>query len=343
MALAHQDNKLKKRELWQDSLADLITDPGELFAILNLDHRFLSAARAAAAVFPLRVPRAFAARMERGNVNDPLLRQVLPLGIELEPAAGFTKDILRESGANPVPGLLHKYQSRVLVTLTSACAVHCRYCFRRFFPYEDNNPGRAGWAKIIKYIQADPAINEVILSGGDPLSVSDSLLLDFTDRVSTVPHIKRLRIHTRFPIMLPERITDSFMAWAASLSMQLVMIVHVNHPREINADVSAMLQRLHDAGITLLNQSVLLKGVNDDAKTLADLSEILFASGVLPYYLHTLDKVEGAAHFDVDLDTARRIHAMVNQMLPGYLVPRLVSEIPGELSKTLLSTGLVTG
>ena len=333
----------KKRELWQEALADLITDPGELWAILGLDHSLLSAARAAAGVFPLRVPRGFAARMERGNVNDPLLRQVLPLGLELEPAAGYTKDILRESGANPVPGLLHKYPSRVLVTLTSACAVHCRYCFRRFFPYEDNNPGRAGWTNIIQYIQADPAINEVILSGGDPLSVNDSLLRDFTDRVSAVPHIKRLRIHTRFPIMLPERITDSFIAWANSLPLQLVMIVHVNHPREINTEVSAMLQRLRAAGITLLNQSVLLKGVNDDAKTLAELSESLFASGVLPYYLHTLDKVEGAAHFDVNIDTARQIHATVNQMLPGYLVPRLVCEIPGELSKTLLSTGLVTG
>ena len=316
---------------------DLITDPEELLTQLNLDLNFLPAAKAAARVFPLRVPRGFVARMERGNVHDPLLRQVLPLGAELEPVAGYSKDALLESNANPIPGLLHKYSGRVLVTLTSACAVHCRYCFRRFFPYDDNNPGRAGWEKIIGYLQSDQSINEVILSGGDPLSVSDSLLSAFTDRLSAVPHVKRLRIHTRLPVMLPERITEGFMSWAKALPMPLVMVLHVNHAREINADVVSMLRQLRAAGVMLLNQSVILRGVNDDAHILAELSEALFAAGVLPYYLHTLDKVEGAAHFDVSLDTVCTIHAALNKMLPGFLVPRLVCETPGELSKTLIS------
>lgn len=337
MLLAQKDNKLKKKELWQQSLVDLITNPEELITLLNLDSSLLPAARAAARVFPLRVPRSFVARMERGNPDDPLLRQVLPLGAELRDVDGYNKDALQEKNANPIPGLLHKYPGRVLVTLTSACAVHCRYCFRRFFPYEDNNPGRAGWDKIITYVQGDPTINEVILSGGDPLSVSDHLLREFTDRISTVPHVRRLRIHTRLPVMLPERITDSFISWATQLSMPLVMVMHVNHAREINADVVAMLRRLQQIGITLLNQSVLLKGVNDDACTLAELSEALFAAGMLPYYLHTLDKVEGAAHFDVSLDVACAIHAALNKMLPGFLVPRLVCETPGEQSKTLIT------
>lgn len=337
MALAHIHNELKKKQLWQEAMTDLVTDPAELLAMLDLDSSLLPAAVAAARVFPLRLPRGFVARMERGNPHDPLLAQVLPLGAELEVVPGYSRDILQESGANPVPGLLHKYPSRVLVTLTSACAVHCRYCFRRFFPYEDNNPGRAGWDKIITYIQSDTNINEVILSGGDPLSVQDHLLREFTDRLSHIPQIKRLRIHTRLPIMMPERITDDFMQWAAELRMQLVIIMHVNHAREISDDVSVMLKRLRAAGITVLNQSVLLRGVNDNANVLAELSEVLFASGVLPYYLHTLDKVEGSAHFDVDQQTALNLHAKLNTMLPGYLVPRLVRETPGELSKTLLS------
>ncbi|HTM63160.1 MAG TPA: EF-P beta-lysylation protein EpmB [Gammaproteobacteria bacterium] len=334
--MAHATNSLKKRQLWQQAMADLITDPAELIHLLNLNPSLLEAAKAAANVFPLRVPRGFAARMEKGNHMDPLLRQVLPLGVELTPQPGYSKDILRESGANPVSGLLHKYPGRVLVTLTSACAVHCRYCFRRFFPYEDNNPGRAGWEKIFDYIESDNTITEVILSGGDPLSANDHLLSEFTERLNQLPHVTRLRIHTRMPVVLPERITDEFMQWAADLTQQLVIVMHINHANEINNEVVLMLKRLSDAGITLLNQSVLLKGVNDDAQTLAALSEKLFMSGVLPYYLHTLDKVEGAAHFDLDDYTARSIHSELNKMLPGYLVPRLVRETPGESSKTLL-------
>ncbi len=319
-------------------MSDLITDPAELLSLLQLDPGLLDAAKAASRLFPLRVTRSFAARMTHGNPNDPLLRQILPLGAELAHVPGYLPDALVEQEANPVPGLLHKYASRVLVMLTSACAVHCRYCFRRSFPYAENNPGRRGWVKMMEYIAADPAITEVILSGGDPLAVSDSTLRQFTDMLTQIPHVKRLRIHTRLPVVLPERITPEFIAWTKDLPLQLVMVVHVNHAQEINDEVEQMFQVLRSAGIMLLNQSVLLKSVNDSAEALADLSEALFTSGVLPYYLHVLDKVEGAAHFDMDLNLARELHADLAKILPGYLVPRLVCETPGEQSKTLLST-----
>ncbi len=329
-------NILKKKQLWQEAMSDLITDPAELLALLKLDPGLLEAAKAAARLFPLRVPRGFAARMEAGNPDDPLLQQVLPLGAELIVTPGYQQDALVENAVNPIPGLLHKYSTRVLVMLTGACAVHCRYCFRRSFPYEDNNPGRAGWQKIMEYIDRDANINEVILSGGDPLAVSDSILRQFTDMLGQIKHVKRLRIHSRLPVVLPLRISPEFMEWVASLSMQLVMVSHVNHPNEINHEVEEMFAVLRQAGVTLLNQSVLLKNVNDQPEILAKLSEDLFDSGVLPYYLHTLDKVEGAAHFDLPLADARDIHAKLLKILPGFLVPRLVCETPGELSKTLL-------
>ena len=342
MSAANMHNTLKTKQLWQESMSNLITDPEELLTLLHLDASLLTAARAAAQLFPLRVPRSFVARMEKGKLNDPLLQQVLPIGAELDQVTGYNRDPLRETYVNPAPGLFHKYPGRVLVTLTGACAIHCRYCFRRFFPYEDNNPGRAGWDNIFAYIQSDETITEVILSGGDPLSVHDHLLKQFTDRLSQIAHVNRLRIHTRLPIVMPERITDDFIAWARDLTMQLVIVVHVNHPQEINAEIKTMLQRLQSEKITLLNQSVLLKGINDDATTLALLSESLFTSGVLPYYLHVLDKVEGAAHFDIDLKKAQHLHTELAQILPGFLVPRLVRETAGEMSKTMLSSELLT-
>lgn len=336
MSLVQSHNKLKKKQLWQEAMADLITDPRELIDLLKLDHGLLEEAQTAARLFPLRVPRGFVERMEKGNPRDPLLLQVLPLGAELASAKGYVSDPVGDQAVNPVPGLLHKYAGRVLVMLTGACAVHCRYCFRREFPYEDNIPGRQGWDKMLAYIQSDETISEVILSGGDPLAVSDALLRQFTDRLKQIAHVKRLRIHTRVPIVLPERITDEFMQWARDLNLQLVIVMHANHARELSPDVIAMLKRLDAAGVTLLNQTVLLKGINDNVKDLAVLSEVLFAAKVLPYYLHALDKVSGSAHFDLDLTEARSLHAELMQVLPGYLVPRLVSEISGELSKTLL-------
>jgi EF-P beta-lysylation protein EpmB len=226
----------------------------------------------------------------------------------------------------------------VLVTPTSACAIHCRYCFRRTFPYEDNNPGRAGWKKIIEYIEKDQNIHEVILSGGDPLAMSDQLLSQFTDLLAPIAHVKRLRMHTRLPIVLPERVTDELVNWAQLLPQDLIVVLHVNHAKEISSEVAEALQRLKPLA-TLLSQSVLLKGVNDSVAVLTDLSEILFAVGVLPYYLHVLDKVEGTAHFDLDLRTAMQIHEGLQQALPGYMVPRLVREDAGKMAKTLLAPG----
>lgn len=327
---------LEEKRLWQEALSNLITDPKELLVLLNLDPDLLEQAERAARIFPLKVTRSFVSRMQLSNPNDPLLKQVLPIGIELNKVSGFNQDPLAEAKVNPIPGLLHKYHGRVWVMLTSACAIHCRYCFRRYFPYEDNNPGRVGWEKIMDYIKQDENINEVILSGGDPLSVSDKLLKQFSDQLSLIPHVKRLRIHTRLPIVLPERITNEFINWVSSLKINPIIVIHANHPLEINDEVKTALLKLGDARIPLLNQSVLLKGVNDDAETLIALSEILFTTGVLPYYLHLLDKVEGAAHFDVDLATAKKLHQAMLATLPGYLVPRLAMEEAGAAAKTWL-------
>lgn len=334
---------LNHKLTWQDALSDLVTDPEELLAILELDASLLVSARAAARVFPLRVPRGFLDRIQKDNLDDPLLKQILPLGAELKEVNGYVTDPLQERSVNPIPGLLHKYHGRVLITLTSACAVHCRYCFRRHFPYAENNPGTAGWGKIVAYLADNTSITEVILSGGDPLSVHDKLLKRFTDQLSQLPHIKRLRIHTRLPIVLPERITPDFIHWLQELPLDTVMVVHCNHANEINAAVKHVLQAARATGVTLLNQAVLLKGVNDDVETLVQLSETLFSAGVLPYYLHILDKVQGAAHFDVDVNTARTMHAELASRLPGYLVPKLACEEPGAPSKTVLSTELYTG
>lgn len=321
---------------WQDALSDLITDPKELLTILELDTTYLDAAYAAAKKFPLKVPRGYAARMQKGNIADPLLLQVMPLGIELAESLEYKLDPLHEADANPVPGLLHKYHGRVLVTLTSACAVHCRYCFRRHFPYADNNPGRQGWGKIFAYIKENSTITEVILSGGDPLSVNDKLLKMFSDQLELIPHVKRLRIHSRLPVVLPERVTEEFILWITHIKLTPSIVIHANHPNEINDEVKDALSRLRRAGVQVLNQTVLLKGINDDAEVLSELSEVLFESGVLPYYLHVLDKVQGAAHFDLQIEQAKLLHAQLRRTLPGYLVPRLVCEKPGEHSKTLI-------
>lgn len=331
------------KETWQEALSDLITDPKELFDVLALDPALIEQANAAAREFALKVPRNFVERIEKGNLNDPLLKQILPVKEELAVVEGYQKDPLAESKVNPVPGLLHKYEGRVLVTLTGACAIHCRYCFRRHFPYDANIASRQRWDKIFAYIKQDRSIVEVILSGGDPLAVSDRLLQQFTEQLTLIEHVRRLRIHTRMPIVMPERLTDEWIDWCVQLPLDIVMVIHANHPNEINAEVRAALLRLRAAGLLVLNQSVLLKGVNDCADTLVLLSETLFAAGVLPYYLHVLDKVEGAAHFDLNLSIAQAIHTKLNQKLPGYLVPKLVYEEPGASSKSLLSTALCTG
>lgn len=323
---------------WQNALQDIITEPGELLELLHLDRSLLAAAKRVAKCFPLRVPREFIARMQPGDPRDPLLLQVLPLHAELSPSPpGYSKDPLQEQNANPVPGLLHKYQGRVLLTVAGGCAIHCRYCFRRHFPYEDNNSGRAGWQNIHDYIADDPLIKEVIFSGGDPLVANDDYLYDLASNLASIPHLTTLRIHTRLPIVIPSRITTSFCDWMNKLGLKTVVVVHCNHPNEIDDSVQSALMMMKNAGITLLNQAVLLRGINDEAKCLIQLSEVLFAAGVLPYYLHLLDPVEGAAHFEVPELEARRIHQQVQAALPGYLVPRLVREEAEASEKILLS------
>jgi EF-P beta-lysylation protein EpmB len=314
-------------------MARAITDPSELLAVVGLGQEWLPAAQAAARLFPLRVPRGFVARMRRGDPHDPLLRQVLPLAEECVAVEGFIMDPVGDLGAMAVPGVLHKYEGRVLLTATGACAVHCRYCFRRHFPYPDANPVADRWNAALAYIANDESITEVILSGGDPLMLSDRRLADFAKRLESIASIQRLRLHTRLPIVLPERANGELLKWLGDSKLKTVVVVHANHANEIDTSVRTALARLKSRGVELFNQSVLLRGVNDNADALATLNNVLFESGVIPYYLHLLDKVQGAAHFDVPEVEARSIMAELSKRLPGYLVPRLVRETPGQPGK----------
>ena len=319
---------------WQTELADAIKDPAELLEILGLDKQLLPQAQKAAQLFPLRVPRGYVARIQRNNPGDPLLRQVLPLAEENLPVLGFSIDPVGDLTAMTAPGVLHKYQGRVLLVSTGACGIHCRYCFRRHFPYSSANPASAQWQSALEYIQNDSSIQEVILSGGDPLTLSDSRLASLTSRLVEIPHVKRLRLHTRMPVVLPERIDDSFLKWITSIPFKVVMVIHANHANEFDDTVRGALSRLLANHVTLLNQSVLLKGVNDSSQVLANLSEVLFEQGITPYYLHLLDRVQGAAHFEVQESRVMEIIHELRRQLPGYLVPRLVRERQGKPYKT---------
>jgi EF-P beta-lysylation protein EpmB len=285
-------------------------------------------------LFPLRVPRGFVARMRPGDPHDPLLRQVLPLGDECLTQEGFGPDPVGDSVAMVAPGVLHKYEGRVLLTATGACAVHCRYCFRRHFSYSEANACADHWRGALTYIAGDTTITEVILSGGDPLTLSDRRLAEFTEKLAAIPHVQRLRMHTRLPIVLPERVNDELIGWLGGTRLKTIVVVHANHANEIDAAVRAAVARLKAAGVALLNQSVLLRGVNDSAEALAELSTSLFDAGVLPYYLHLLDRVQGAGHFEVDETVARDLMTQLNARLPGYLVPRLVREVSGAPAKS---------
>lgn len=321
---------------WTRLLADAIRDPDELCAALGLPEDILPAARRAGEKFGLLVPRGYVERMTRGDPNDPLLRQVLPLGAELDEDPRFVADPLRESEAQRFRGVLQKYAGRVLLVLTGACAVHCRYCFRREYPYQSSPRGIEAWAPSLAEIAADPTIEEVLLSGGDPLVLSDEWLAGLAARLDEIPHLRRLRLHTRLPIVLPERIEASLIDWLSRSRLSPIVVVHANHPRELSEPVQEALGRLVRAGILVLNQSVLLKGVNDDADTLAELSRRLLDARVVPYYLHQLDRVRGAAHFEVDETRGRMLVEELRRRLPGYAVPRYVREIPGEPQKTPL-------
>lgn len=336
--------KSEKIKSWQNELINAVTDPKELLKLVELNESWLPAAVAAAQLFPLKVPRGFIARMEKGNINDPLLQQVLPLGVELENTPGYDLNPLKEDAYNPLPGLLHKYQSRVLLTLTGACGVNCRYCFRRHFDYEENSPGAAGWEQALEYIANDTTITEVILSGGDPLVSNDQLLKKLTEKLVHIPHVKRLRLHSRMPIVMPERITAELIDAITHPSLKTILVVHCNHANEINQEVKEAMARLTAANIVIFNQAVLLKAVNDDIDTLVNLSEALFDTGIQPYYLHVLDKVQGAAHFDMARERAQQLHWGVAQRLSGYLVPKLVCEQPGAPAKLPLEArDLCTG
>ncbi len=324
---------------WQTEMAEAVRDPRELLALLELDPAWLEPARRAAATFPLRVPRAFLARMAKGDPSDPLLRQVLPLGEELQEVPGYSQDPVGDMPSLAARGLLHKYRGRVLLITTGACGVHCRYCFRRHFPYSEETARADEWREALDYLKGDSSINEVILSGGDPLSLSDERLGGLVRSLEAIPHIRRLRLHTRQPVVLPSRVDDALLGWLAACRLQKVVVLHTNHARELDAAVREACGKLHDAGATLLNQTVLLRGVNDSAETLAELSEALFAAGVLPYYLNLLDPVAGAAHFDVPEAEAVSLMTALRACLPGYLVPRLVREVPGAPSKMPVNLG----
>ena len=327
---------LVQSKSWQEELSDCIRDPEQLFQLLQLPADQLEAARAACQDFALRVPRPYLSRIAKGDSQDPLLRQILPIGDELLAAPGYSNDPLQEYDANPVPGLIHKYHGRVLLIVSPACAINCRYCFRRHFPYQDNKPARSQWQQALDYIADDSSINEVIYSGGDPLAASDKQLAWLTERIAAIAHIERFRVHTRLPIVIPQRITQSCLDWLTGTRLQPVMVIHSNHANEIDQAVTDAMAQLKSAGVTVLNQAVLLKGVNDSADTLVSLSERLFSAGVLPYYLHVLDKVQGAAHFSVSEQRAQQLAGQLLAKLPGYLVPKLTREDAGGHSKTPL-------
>lgn len=323
---------------WQSSLKNAIRNLDQLLAALDLTAAQCNTSELAARSFPVRVPLPFLERMQVGDPADPLLRQVLASGDETLATPGFVADPLAEAAANPLPGLIHKYRGRVLLMPTSACAVHCRYCFRRHFPYADNRLDNTALDRVIAWLGQQPEINEVILSGGDPLTLTDTAIDHLIGRLESVPGLTRLRIHSRLPVVIPARVTEALSARLAASRLKVVMVVHSNHPNEIDQPTLNGLRRFRDAGLTTLNQSVLLAGVNDSADTLAVLSERLFDAGTLPYYLHLPDAVAGTAHFDVAETRGVAIHRVLQQRLPGYLVPKLVREVPGEPGKRMIAT-----
>ncbi len=317
---------------WQLELRQAIRDPEVLLSVLRLE----AACALAAGQFPLFVPPSYLARIEHGNPADPLLRQVWPAAEEDTPSPGFTADPVHDAQSALQPGLLKKYAGRALMVVTGACAIHCRYCFRRHFPYDETPPSEAAWSNSLQAIAQDSSIEEIILSGGDPLTVTDERLAWLINRLADIPHLKRLRVHTRLPIMIPSRATKDLLECLTGTRLTPIMVIHANHAQELDDAVADSLDRLRRAGVLLLNQAVLLRGVNDSLEAQAELNLRLIDLGVTPYYLHQLDRVQGAAHFEVPIDEGRRIMAELRRRLPGYAVPRYVQEIPGEFHKAVL-------
>lgn len=319
---------------WQRTLADAVRDPATLLQALDLDPELLPAARRAAGLFPLRVPWPYLRRMRRGDPHDPLLRQVLPLGAEAADTPGFGDDPVGDGASLVDGGVLHKYRGRALLVATGACAIHCRYCFRRHFPYAEANAAAGGWQGALDYLRARPDIHEVLLSGGDPLALRDRRLADLAQGLDAIPHLRRIRVHSRLPVVVPERVDDGLLGWLAGGRLRPVLVIHANHPAELDEAVAAAMARLRGAGVALYNQAVLLRGVNDDAGVLEALGERLFDLGVQPYYLHLLDRVRGAAHFEVPEAEARALMRALAARASGYLLPRLVREEAGQPWKT---------
>ena len=321
---------------WQDSLKSAITDPKELLERLSLPNELLEQAQAASQLFPLRVPLEFLSRMELGNPNDPLLKQVLPIRDEFIQTPGFTEDPLNESDARPTPGVVHKYKDRALLILSGACAINCRYCFRRHFPYSDNQLSGEHWQRALAYLKEHTELREVIFSGGDPLVTSDHRFSKMVADLEAIPHLERLRVHTRLPVVIPSRVTDQLNDTLHNSRLNCVVVLHINHANEIDQSLSDAVTQLKQSGATILNQAVLLKGVNDSADEQVRLSRALFSAGILPYYLFLFDPVAGASHFDIPIERGKEIFTQMQRELPGYLVPRLAKEISGKTSKTLL-------
>ncbi|OTQ58334.1 EF-P beta-lysylation protein EpmB [Gilliamella sp. A7] len=335
--IIQQNIEQPNKDEWIFELANVVTDIKKLYRCLNLDPEAISLPMLQARKqFPLRVPMAFINRMKKGDSQDPLLLQVLCDEKELINVAGFSEDPLEEQN-NTIPGLLHKYHNRALLMIKTACAINCRYCFRRHFPYHDNQGTKKNLGAALEYIASHPELDEIILSGGDPLMAKDHEMAFLITELEKIPHIKRLRIHSRLAVVIPNRITSELCRLFAKTRLQIVLVTHINHPNEIDDNVTDAIKCLKEHQVTVLNQSVLLKKVNDDADVLACLSNKLFSIGILPYYIHLLDKVQGAAHFLVDDDNAKQIMRQLAKNVSGYLVPKLAREIGGEKSKRVIA------
>lgn len=319
----------KELVAWQRSLSQAIRDPETLIEVLSLPREWTEVARRAGNQFPLLVPKSYVAKMRSGDINDPLLRQVLPLGEELVASAGFSVDAVGDANSRRAPGLLHKYQGRALLVATGSCAIHCRYCFRRHYPYREDPRRMDEWESAFRVLEADHSIHEIILSGGDPLMLTDHRLGELVHRLAAIPHLRRLRIHSRLPIVLPNRVNERLLKLLRECRLRTIMVVHANHPNEVVDDCEDALRTLVRSGITTFNQAVLLRGVNDHADVLVQLHERLIDVGVVPYYLHQLDRVQGVGHFEVDESIGLKLIAELRRRLPGYAVPEYVREVAG--------------
>jgi EF-P beta-lysylation protein EpmB len=322
---------------WQKQLAMAFKSIHELLAYLSIDPKDVSLPIDGDAGFAVKVPHAFADLMQPGNANDPLLKQVLPLACEAKPEENYSKDPLNESEYSPTPGLIHKYQNRVLLIAHQSCAVHCRYCFRRHFPYDQQQLRTPELQQALTYIENRSDITEVILSGGDPLSLSDDKFSQLIDKLDQLTSITTIRIHSRTPVVLPDRLTPVLLKRLARSTKRIVFVLHINHSQEISHQLAARVQLMRTTGITVLNQTVLLKGINDKVETLEALSNKLWLTGIMPYYLHALDPVQGAAHFNVDEKSSIALWSALQARVSGYLLPRLVREIPEKPSKTWIN------